>query len=186
MLGHIFRRSREKNDSITANLYSAVVAAARQPKIYADWGVPDTPLGRYEMISLHMVLALRRMKNANQALRDASQDMTDHFFREVDHSLRELGVGDVGVPKRMKKLAKMFYGRAESYGEAIEANDVDALQQALERNVWPAGKKGEAPPEHDSAPLAAYALNAADGLKRATDATLSTGQIRFPDLGSPR
>lgn len=85
-------------------------------RFYAQFQVPDTPLGRYEMLSLHIFLALHRMRGENRALADLAQEIADEFFKDVDHSLRELGIGDQGVPKRMKKLARMFYGRVAAYG----------------------------------------------------------------------
>ncbi len=118
-------------------VYEVIVAAARQKRFYAQFQVPDTPLGRYEMLSLHIFLALHRMRGENRALADLAQEIADEFFKDVDHSLRELGIGDQGVPKRMKKLARMFYGRVGAYGEALDANDGDALAAALTRNIRP-------------------------------------------------
>jgi cytochrome b pre-mRNA-processing protein 3 len=118
-------------------LYDEIVAAARQPVLYADWQVPDTPLGRYEMMALHVFLVLHRLKSATGEAREIAQALTDEFFKEVEHSIRELGVGDMGVPKRMKKLAGMFYGRAASYEAALDGGDRAALGAALSRNVRP-------------------------------------------------
>ncbi len=103
---------RHANRTITDALYRQIVAAARQPLFYSAWNVPDTPLGRFEMLSVHMFLFLHRMRREEGASREIAQVLTDEFFRDVEHSLRELGIGDLGVPKRMKKLARMFYGRA--------------------------------------------------------------------------
>jgi hypothetical protein len=118
-----FGLSRSPIRKIVDALYEQIVAAARQPRFYAEWGVPDTPLGRFEMLSLHMFLFLHRARAGNEALSAIAQECVDAFFTDIDHSLRELGIGDMGVPKRMKKLARMFYGRAQSYTEALEAND---------------------------------------------------------------
>lgn len=175
MFERLFRRDREANRAITEGLYSEIVAAARQPLLYSEWGVPDTPLGRFEMISLHMVLALRRMRADDGALREIAQEVTDHFFLEVDHSLRELGIGDVGVPKRMKRLAKMFYGRAAAYSQALDDGDEQALAAALARNVWPQGDSGA-----DSLSLARYAIGAARGLEAQPAQAWQLGRIAFP------
>ena len=125
------------NRAIEEAAYREIVAAARQPEYYSDMKVPDTPLGRFEMISLHMILFLHRLRGQQGAVAELAQDVTDIFFTEVDHSLRELGIGDISVPKRMKKLAKMFYGRAESYGNALDNHDLPALEAALARNIRP-------------------------------------------------
>lgn len=171
----LFARERDTNRTITASLYEQIVAAARQPAFYSDWGVPDTPLGRFEMISLHMVLAMRRMTE-DRALHDLAQEITDHFFIEVDHSLRELGVGDVGVPKRIKRLAKMYYGRAGAYSDALDRQDEPAFVAALSRNVWP-----EDAAAGDPAALARYGSIAAESLKAQSAELLGSGAIRFPN-----
>ncbi len=88
-------------------------------------------------------------------MRDIAQDVTDTFFLDLDHSLRELGIGDLGVPKRMKKLARMFYGRTASYADALEKQDRVAMAEALRRNMRP---ESETWPEAGA--LADYAFDA--------------------------
>jgi cytochrome b pre-mRNA-processing protein 3 len=136
-LKRIFGAERAARRQITDRIYDQIVAAARQPALYASWGVPDTPLGRYEMIALHLFLVLHRLRGEERAAAALAQELTDAFFADLDHSIRELGIGDLGVPKRMKKLARMFYGRAAAYGEAVESGDLARLSQALARNVRP-------------------------------------------------
>ncbi|TGS35672.1 ubiquinol-cytochrome C chaperone, partial [bacterium M00.F.Ca.ET.180.01.1.1] len=110
------------------------------------WNVPDTPLGRFEMLSLHMFLVQHRLRGEDGVAQEIAQVLIDEFFLDVDHSLRELGISDVGVPKRMKKLAKMFYGRTAAYDDALRDDDRAALAAALARNVRPdAGEWPEAP-----------------------------------------
>jgi cytochrome b pre-mRNA-processing protein 3 len=175
----LFKRQRDANRTITDALYSEIVAAARQTAPYSDWKVPDTPLGRFEMLSVHMFLFLHRLQNEGGASRDVAQVLTDEFFSDVEHSLRELGIGDLGVPKRMKKLARMFYGRAAAYSGALERDDRALLAGALARNIRP---DNEGWPEADA--LAGYVM-AANALLFAqpVDALLA-GRIRFPEAGS--
>src|SRR5438128_10212077 len=98
------------------------------------------------MLSLHMYLVQHRLRGEDGVAAEIAQVLIDEFFLDVDHSLRELGIGDVGVPKRMKKLAKMFYGRTAAYDDALERNDRDGLTAALARNIRPdAGVWPEAP-----------------------------------------
>lgn len=179
ILQRFFKRERDPNREITEGLYAAIMAAARQPHLYSAWAVPDTPLGRFEMISLHMILAMRRMRGGSKSERDIAQEITDMFFTEVDHSLRELGIGDVGVPKRMKKLAKMFYGRAASYDTAIDAKDEPALAAALARNVVP-----EQPDWPFGPALARYALAAAAALEQQDEAQVLSGKLNYPVAGA--
>ncbi len=154
------------------------MAASRQPVFYSEWGVPDTPLGRFEMIALHLFLFLHRLRGGDGALRSVAQDVTDTFFTDVDHSLRELGIGDIGVPKRMKKLAQMFYGRADAYGRAVDAEDREALEAALCRNVRPEADNWPA-----AVDLSVYVMSADRMLALLDQNALLAGEVRFPRAG---
>ena len=102
MILNLLRRKSRVNEAITLSAYEKIVAAARQKRFYAEFLVPDTPIGRYEMLSLHVFLLMHRLKSEDPALKELTQDIAEEFFKDVDHSLRELGIGDQGVPKRMK------------------------------------------------------------------------------------
>jgi cytochrome b pre-mRNA-processing protein 3 len=182
MIVSLFRRKGQNaNRIIVDRMFQQVVDAARQPVLYADWGIPDTPLGRYESLGLHMIVLLHRTRDAGEPVEALAQDVLDEFFKDIDHSIRELGVGDVGVPKRMKKLARMFYGRMGPYWEAIDAGDAGALATALGRNIMPdnaasANLKADA--------IANYMLAAATELAAQSNETLLTGDLAFPDAGA--
>lgn len=128
---------KQRNRKIVDGLYRQLTAAARNPVYYAEMNVPDSVMGRFEILSLFMVLFFRRTDKAGPAVKQLAQDIVDTFFEDIDHSLRELGIGYVSVPKRMKKLARMFYGRANAYGEALGQRDKTALADALMRNIHP-------------------------------------------------
>lgn len=171
LLRTLFRRD-PRRESI-AGLYKRVSGAARQPGLYAALGAPDTLEGRFEALSLHMVLALRALRHKPDPAADVARDLTDAFFRDLDASLREMGVGDTSVPKRMKTLAEAFYGRAAVYDAALDAGDEAGLAVALGRNVC--GSAAPAPG------LARYALAADRALRPATaEAFLAEGP-RFPE-----
>jgi len=175
MFSRLLGRRPNPNAAIVEALYATIVASARQPVFYSRWGVPDIALGRFEMISLHMMLALRRLRGEGAAADEIAQELVDAYFLEVDHSLRELGIGDVAVPKRMKKLARMFYGRAQTYGAALDAGDKAALSEALKRNIGP---------ESDAvrpAELATYILAADALLFNQPTADIVAGEMHFPD-----
>ena len=175
MFKRLLGLSRSPNEAIVEALYEQIVAAARQQHFYAAWDVPDTPIGRFEMLSLHMFVFLHRMRGGGAPLEAVAQETVDRFFADMDHSLRELGVGDPGVPKRMKKLARMFYGRAGAYAEALDADDRAALATALARNVAPenaAWAHGDA--------LAGYVFEAHRALGRHDDAAILSGRLDFP------
>ncbi len=116
-----------------ARLYDAVVAQARQPAFFAVAGVPDSIDGRFEMIALHAYLVLRRLRAAGEAGEPLAQALVDALFADMDASLREMGAGDLGVGKRVKRMATAFYGRIAAYESAEKAG---GMQQALARNLF--------------------------------------------------
>jgi len=142
-----FRRSRASEDA--EKLLNAVTAASRQPRFFGPGKVPDTLEGRFELMTLMASLALVRLKS-DPGLAPLSQTFTDQLFRFFDSGLREDGVGDTAVPKRMQKLAGSFYGRLKAYGEALERGEAE-VEAAVTRNVL--GAEGQF-----AADLAAHAF----------------------------
>ena len=112
MLG-LFRKNARR--ALIATLYERVATASRQPDLYLQLGVPDNLEGRFEALCLHMVLALRGLRRLPAPADDVAKDLTDAFFARPRCVLSEMGVGDAAIPKRMKKLAEAFYGRAGAY-----------------------------------------------------------------------
>ncbi|TGP44402.1 ubiquinol-cytochrome C chaperone [bacterium M00.F.Ca.ET.159.01.1.1] len=179
MFQRLFGRERNANRAITDALYAQIVAAARQTVFYSDWNVPDTPLGRFEMLSLHMYLVQHRLRGEQGVAAEVAQVLIDEFFLDVEHSLRELGISDVGVPKRMKKLAKMFYGRTAAYDDALEEDDRVALAAALARNVRP-----DAGPWPQAPSLADYVGDASQKLAAQPTESIAAGTVAFPVAGT--
>jgi len=174
-----FSAEKKANRAIADAVYEQIVAAARQTTPYSEWGVPDTPLGRFEMVALHLFLFLHRIKGEGRAADALGQELADTFFLDVDHSLRELGISDMGVPKRMKKLGRMFFGRTVAYEQAIDAGDTDGLAAALARNVRP-----DVPAWSEAMALAAYVMDAARDLAAQPLDDLLAGRVRFPLAGA--
>jgi cytochrome b pre-mRNA-processing protein 3 len=114
-------------------LYGAIVAQARRPEFYEEFGAADTVEGRFDMIVLHLVLVLRRLEREPQGAA-LGLALLDAFGRDMDHNLREMG--DLAVPKQMKRMMEAFHGRARSYASALSGADPTALEQALARNVF--------------------------------------------------
>ncbi len=115
-----------------SRLYAAIVAAARQEKFYAEMEVPDTLDGRFDMIVLHMFLVLDRLKGEGEGLR---QRLTDVFFSDLDRTLREMGVGDLSVSKKIRPMAEAYTGRIKAYALATDQS-INAQVEALQRNVY--------------------------------------------------
>jgi cytochrome b pre-mRNA-processing protein 3 len=175
MIWSLLKR-KKSNQALVTRQYEAITAAARAPIFYQEMHAPDTVIGRFEMITIHLVLYLRRTSSSGEAVQGLAQEVLEAFFEDVDHSIRELGIGDTGVPKRMKKFARMFYGRANSYGAALEAADQSALADALSRNIHP--DPGDAAPSMQA--LAGWMMQAAAALDRAGEDTLASGLLEFP------
>ncbi|MEQ8305945.1 MAG: ubiquinol-cytochrome C chaperone family protein [Hoeflea sp.] len=178
MIWSLLKR-KKSNQALVVRQYETITGAARSPVFYDGMGVPDTVMGRFEMIAIHLVLYLRRTASAGEAVQGLAQEVLEAFFEDVDHSIRELGIGDMGVPKRMKKFARMFYGRANSYGQALEARDRQALAAALSRNIHP--EAGSDAPSSDA--LADWMLMASEELANVGEETLAQGRLVFPKAG---
>ena len=129
----LFGPSRSERDA--ESLYMAVLAVARRPGFYGPDRTPDTFDGRFELITAVAALAMMRLKAAPETGRLA-QDFADRLFLGLDDALREAGVGDLSVPKKMKALARRVYGRVQAYADALADPDPAALADALARNVW--------------------------------------------------
>lgn len=118
-------------------LYAALVEQSRTPALYESFGVPDTAEGRFEIYTLHLVLLVDRLRGQGPRAGEVSQVLFDTYLQGLDDALRELGVGDLSVGKKMRKLGEAFYGRAKAYEEAFSAlPDVSALNALIGRTVW--------------------------------------------------
>src|ERR1043165_7542806 len=126
MIPPLFRRP----DPTIAALYGAIVTQARDPRFYESYGVPDSVLGRFDLIVLHLALVLRRLR-AGDGLHTVAQGLFDAFCRDMDHNLREMGVSDRGVPHQMRRLGEAFYGRAQAYDRALACAGNEALTETL-------------------------------------------------------
>ena len=166
---------KKQNQPIIDRQYASLTSAARIPFFYSDLGVPDTVMGRFEMLSIVMILFFRRTAQSGVSGQELAQEIVDAFFEDIDHSIRELGIGDQGVPKRMKKLAGMFYGRLESYAAALDAKDQAELVAALTRNLHP---QAEAAPSMSG--LAAWMISAEEYLAHVGEDEIARGGIVLP------
>lgn len=117
-------------------LYKAAVDAARDPLLYERFGVPDTVDGRFDLIGVHVFLLIQRMRAASEPGPKLAQAVFDAMFSDMDFNLRELGVSDMRVGKRMKAMWEAFHGRALAYEAALASADDAVLAAALTRNVW--------------------------------------------------
>ena len=128
--------ARQQQIDLVHELYTAIVAQARQPVFYRDLGVPDVLDGRFDLIVLHMSAVTRRLAALGDDAKEIEQGLMGLFFADMDRSLREMGVGDLSVGKKIRNMAEAYYGRSQAYGEALKADDDQKIKEALGRNVY--------------------------------------------------
>jgi len=172
----IFKNSDETE--LAHTLYAETILAARRPLFFNAGGVPDTTEGRFEMIALTAFLVLQRLKKID-GTNDLSQKYFDVMFSDIDSNLREMGVGDLSVGKKVKKLAESFYGRIKAYEAGLEADNNDQLTAALMRNVY----RNTDVTQETGAKLATYVRHEAEHLARLDDKNFLDGTITFADPG---
>jgi cytochrome b pre-mRNA-processing protein 3 len=117
-------------------IYGVIVTQARRPALYADLGVPDTPSGRYEMVVVHLVLVLERLRTAPRVGADLPRLLVEAFIADMDDSLREMGTGDLTVPKKVRRAATGLYERSVAYQTALAAGDPEALVAVFAEHVY--------------------------------------------------
>ena len=150
--------------------------------LYTEGGVADTLDGRFDLIVLHVVPLMRRLRQCDEAGRQMSQALFDVMFDDMDQSLREMGVGDLRVGKRVKQMARAFYGRAMAYDQAFDrAPGTDrrrSIAEALERNVF----NNDPPGAERVQALAGYVETLLDALDRHSAAALLGGELGLPPV----
>lgn len=173
MLPKLF--SRRHHERPAATLYVKLVEQARSPAFYTACGVPDTLDGRFEAVALHAFLIFHRLKHEAPPAPDFAQALFDHMFADMDLSLREIGVTDFSIGKKVKALGRGFYGRVVAYDRGLAASDSEELEAALRRNLYgtvePAAKQVAA--------MAAYLRREVAGLVAQPAASFLAGEARF-------
>jgi cytochrome b pre-mRNA-processing protein 3 len=170
----LFRRT-ERQDTIST-VYGTIVAQARLPCFYRDYGVPDTVDGRFELLVLHLSIVLDRLAD-DPALRGLGQALFDRFCQDMDHNLREMGVGDLAVPKEMRRIGGAFYGRAKAYRTALAAQGEQALVETMIKNVYNGAPPIPTAPDR----LGAYMREAVRDVRVQQPAALMAGKLHLPD-----
>lgn len=138
-----FLKPRDKTASVH-EAYLSIVKQARRPELYATGGAPDNFDGRFDMMALHVHLILRRLRVLGMGRSDIGQNLFDLFFKDMDQAMREAGVGDMGVGKKVQKMVEAFYGRATAYDEVLDAlpdtnreDMASGIYDILSRNLYP-------------------------------------------------
>lgn len=171
-------RKRKTEQAAGRALYAAAAAQARSPAFYTALGAPDTANGRFELYSLHVILLLRRLKGGGEQAAETAQALFDAYIGDLDEALRESGVGDLSMAKKMRKLGEAFYGRVRSYDEALDAMpDARALEALIGRTVYD---------EDDSRAdaLTRYAVSALNSLSAQPDEDVLSGRVFWPEIAA--
>lgn len=172
-----FRKPRIPQRGTIEAIYGMIVTQSREPLFYRDLGVPDTVNGRFDLVVLHLWMVLRRLRPIEGGV-GLSQALFDHFCDDMDANLREMGVGDLTVPKRMQAFGEAFYGRSAAYDLALTGGE-EALAQALCKNILN-GQHVE-----QARQLGLYAQAAIATLTGLDDAALLSASWTFPSPIQP-
>ena len=172
------RRSTPEERAGSA-LYREAVAVARQPWFYRDLGVPDTLDGRFDLIALHAFLLIHRLQDVPDPGPALAQGVFDAMFSDMDNNLREIGVSDLSVGRRVRAMWEAFHGRSQAYAAAIDAADGPALAASLARNIW----RGT-PPSDAPATLAGVILDQVAHLQGQKLAGFAAGKAHFIPIAS--
>jgi cytochrome b pre-mRNA-processing protein 3 len=133
MFGWLAAKSPAKNAAVT--LYGEIVSAARTPAFYRDIGVPDTVEGRFEMIALHLVLVVDRLGQQGPTGATMARDLNETCITDLDDNMREIGIGDLAVPRKVKKAAAALFDRHRDVMTALADQNSETLEALLQRDI---------------------------------------------------
>lgn len=167
----------DREPTATRRLYERLVAHARFPLYYRDLGVADTPEGRFEVLALHVGLAVRRLCGIDKEGQAEGQALFDLMMADIDMNLRELGVGDLSVGKQVKRLAQQFYARLAVITEAFDEGRGEVLQPMVETNLL----AGAEPDPRSAKHLVAIIQQLEDAFNRLSPDHLKSGMITLPE-----
>ena len=168
-------KKKDRKQAAAFELYTAMVTQARQPDFYAKLGVPDTLEGRFDLILVHAFVLFRRLKS-DDGDKDLAQAIFDVMFADLDQNMREMGIGDVGILKRIRKMSESYHGRVVAYEEGVQSGAAE-LAAALNRNLY---ADASATDEQLMA-MVGYVNDALAVLSKQAILDLQNGVVHFPD-----
>lgn len=182
MLGFLFRgkpsRGKEKRYDPARVIYAKALEQTRDPDCYTQGGVPDTFDGRFDLLVLHVFMVLNRLLD-DGTQEDLSQKLFDSMFRDMDQTLREMGIGDMGIPKHMKKMMKAFNGRVHAYRDALSGppdERSEKLEACLRRNLYGTLENPDTPAVRT---MTSYVLANVQHLKEIDSESLKVGNFAY-------
>jgi cytochrome b pre-mRNA-processing protein 3 len=169
-------KKKDRKQTAAFELYTAMVTQSRQPDFYAKLGVPDTIEGRFDLILVHAFILFRRLK-ADDGDRDLAQRIFDVMFADLDQNMREMGIGDVGILKRIRKMSESYHGRIVAYEEGVQSGAAE-LAAALDRNLFADRKVSN----EQLMAMVGYIHDALTSLENQTILQMQNGAVHFPDV----
>ena len=174
VISRLFRP--DPQERAVQHLYVRLVERSREPEFYLNCGVPDTFDGRFDMLVLHIFMILDRLAGQGEREDALVQALIDRLFADMDVTLREMGVGDLSVGKKVKRMAEAFYGRSRAYREGLASADDDALADALRRNLY---RTADGTPSQVAAMAEYIRRECARLAEQPVDALLAEDGLRF-------
>jgi len=167
---------RDPYRPVASRLYAALAPQARHPAFYGPaYAVPDTLEGRFDLLVLHAFLVMERLQDEENG-KAINQSLFDEMFRHLDQALRQIGVQDLGVGRRIKIMAEAFNGRTTAYRAAL-AGQGEPLAEAIRRNIY----GGEASGQSGADRLAVYCMSVLTGFRGQSTGSIVAGKLGFPD-----
>jgi len=169
-------KKKDRKQTAAFELYTAMVMQARQPEFYAKLGVPDTIEGRFDLILVHAFVLFRRLKT-DDGDRDLAQHIFDVMFADLDQNMREMGIGDVGILKRIRKMSESYHGRIVAYEEGVQSGAAE-LAAALDRNLFADTDVSD----EQLMAMVGYVHDALALLDKQAILALQNGAVHFPNV----
>ena len=173
-----FYNVNKRLNATAHEIHGSIVAQTRKPVFYANWCVPDTVEGQFEVLVVHLSLVIRRMNGGGAEMVSLGQRVAEAFIEDLDDSFREMGVGDLTVPKRMKAASEAYHGRLLAYSDALDSDNGAALCAALERNI----EGGADAPAPDIKLMTDYIMRSAARLSTLGLEEISIGRDIFAEI----
>ena len=133
-MASLLKRLFFSTSSSARELYRSIVEQSRRPEFFVEYGVPDTPTGRFEVLVLHLFIVMYCMREED-GLEELARSLSEETILDFDRNMREMGIGDLSVGRKVKSLAEGMYGRFGAYTDGLQNGDV-ALSEALRRNLF--------------------------------------------------
>ncbi len=170
-----FLKKKNPYEQAARDVYAGLLAASRRKEFFSNYGVPDNFDGRFDLLLLHIFIVVTRMTGEGKAGQDFNQALFDATFADMDQTLREMGIGDMGIPKHMRRMMKAFNGRIHAYTEAAEQGE-GALAVAVRRNLYGTLEDSEIP---DVKIMVRYMTQSMDKIARFSFADIAGGSVSF-------